>query len=384
MKVIEVLTDTNIGGAGILLVTRLGRMDRRRFKTWVILPKGSALKPRFERIGIKILETIHGADRSADPLAIKEYVRLFKTIHPDLVNCHGALAARLAARLCGVPRVFYTRHCAYPVPAWQKKFPGKWLIGGLQNGLADAVIAVAHAAKENLTDMGVNPRKIHVIVNGVAGFPPKNDTERAEIRRHLGIPRDSFVVGICARLEPCKGHEDLLRSAALLLQKSPKYCFLIVGDGSHRAYLEVLSHRLGISSHVLFTGFAEDVSPYYYAMDLNVNCSTGTETSCLALSEGMSLGIPAVASNYGGNPYMIRDGENGLLYPVGHVDLLAERIKRISENPDLYRTLSRGAYRRFLCELNAERMTKETERLYETLGQKGKPYSPKRSVAKPK
>ncbi len=384
MKVMEVLTDANIGGAGILLVTRLARMDRRRFKTWVILPKESALKPRLERIGIKVLEISRGADCSADFWAIREYVRIFRKFQPDLVNCHGALSARLAARLCGVPQVVYTRHCAYPVPIWQKKFPGKWLIGNVQNGLADGVIAVAHAAKENLTDMGVSPRKIHVIVNGVAGFPPKGEEERSEIRRQLGIPLDSFVVGICARLETCKGHEDLLRSASRLLKTSSKYRFLIVGDGSRRTELEALAHRLGISDHVLFVGFAEDVSIYYHAMDLNVNCSTGTETACLALSEGMSLGIPAVASDYGGNPYMIRDGENGLLYPVGCDDLLAEKIKRMAEDPALYRRLSQGAYRRFLIELNAERMTKETEHLYEMLGQREKGHSPRSRVAKPK
>ena len=48
-------------------------------------------------------------------------------------------------------------------------------------------------------------------------------------------------------------------------------------------------------------------------VDINVNCSVGTETSSLALSEGMSLGIPAVVSDFGGNPYMIEHGVNGLV-----------------------------------------------------------------------
>ena len=123
----------------------------------------------------------------------------------------------------------------------------------------------------------------------------------------------------------------------------------------------------GLSPYVRFTGFADDVSPYYNIMDINVNCSVGTETSSLALSEGMSLGIPAVVSDYGGNPYMVRHGVNGLVYPTGRYDILAREIHRLASDERLYRQLSGGAYRRFLTELNAKQMTENTERLYRVL-----------------
>ncbi len=384
MRVVEVITDSNIGGAGVLLTTRLKHTDPSKFQTSVILPKGSALAPRIKALGIEVLTVSHGADRSLDPLSIGEYVTHLRRICPDLVNCHGAFSARIAARLCRVPCVIYTRHCAYPVPSWQRRFPGKYLIGSTQNFLADGVIAVAEAAKANLLDMGVSEPKIRVIINGVEGILQKSEEEKREIRQSLGIPEDAFVVGICARLEACKGHEDLLECASLLVGKSKQYRFLIIGDGTRRQALEEYAHRLGISDFVIFTGFRSDVSPYYNVMDLNVNCSRGTETSSLALSEGMSLGIPAVASDYGGNPYMVREGENGLLYPVGKSCLLAERIRRIADDPILYRILSAGARNRFEEELNALRMTKETERLYEAFGRERSGYISRIKVAKPK
>jgi glycosyltransferase involved in cell wall biosynthesis len=77
----------------------------------------------------------------------------------------------------------------------------------------------------------------------------------------------------------------------------------------------------------------------------------------------MSLGIPAIASDYGGNPYMVRDGVNGFLYPQGNADELARRILRL-EDDALHRRLSLGAYERFYRELNAKRMTCATEELY--------------------
>jgi glycosyltransferase involved in cell wall biosynthesis len=102
-------------------------------------------------------------------------------------------------------------------------------------------------------------------------------------------------------------------------------------------------------------------------MDVNVNCSVGTETSSLALSEGMSLGIPAIVSDYGGNPYMVRHGINGLVCPQGDSLALAEAIERLSREKTLYTRLSRQARLRFAEELNAEAMTKKTEKLYAEL-----------------
>ena len=102
-------------------------------------------------------------------------------------------------------------------------------------------------------------------------------------------------------------------------------------------------------------------------VDINVNCSTGTETSSLALSEGMSLGIPSVVSDYGGNPYMVCHGINGFVCPQGEYLKMAEYIKLLIDDKKLYLNMSLEALRRFENELNAQAMTKETNRLYDVL-----------------
>ena len=101
--------------------------------------------------------------------------------------------------------------------------------------------------------------------------------------------------------------------------------------------------------------------------DINVNCSVGTETSCLALSEGMSLSKPAVASDYGGNPYMIKDGENGFLYPMTDVKKLSLAIARLSNDKKLYSVMSEASKKRFDGELNAAEMSRKTYAFYEEL-----------------
>jgi glycosyltransferase involved in cell wall biosynthesis len=280
-----------------------------------------------------------------------------------MINAHGCLAARVAALIGGVKGRIYTRHCYYTLPKYMKKFPIRQMVGVANTLLSSRVIAVADAAKENLTDMGISEERVSVIINGVEGLRKYSAEERARERRALGI-EGRFCVGICARIEDCKGHDTFLRAARILLGRSDKYRFLIVGDGSERSRTEALASALGIRDKVIFTGFCRDVERYFNCMDVNVNCSRGTETSSLALSEGMSIGLPAVVSDYGGNAYMVRDGENGFVYGTGDFFTLAEKTERLASDVGLYRRMSEQAYDRYLSELNSKNMTEQTERLY--------------------
>ena len=372
MKIFEAISDTNIGGAGILLITRLKHTDLSAFQTTVILPQKSLLKARLEEISIPTIEIRGGADRSLDVMAIASYVSVFRKHRPDLVNCHGCFSARVAAKLCHIPGIIYTRHCAYPLKRWQSSFLGRQLLGTIQHTFCDKIIAVADAAKDNLVDMGISPDKIQVIINGVDALPKTSDKEKQALRQQLDLPDDAVVIGICARLEPCKGHIDLLRAARILLSYSDRYRFLIVGEGSLQSSLMEYSRKNGLTPYVRFVGFQKNVAPYVNLFDIQVNCSIGTETSSLALSEGMSLGIPSVVSDYGGNPHMIHDGVNGLVYPTHHYEVLARKIHAIGSDRALYQVLSSGARQRFLSEFQASLMTKQTERLYRKTAVKNK------------
>ena len=331
----------------------------------VALPKGSQLAERFARIGIPIVEIDGCYDRSFDAGSIGAWISILRRIKPVLVNCHSCLSCRIAARLCRVPVVVDTRHCAFEPGRIMTNPFVRAVVGRLLGRLSDHTVAVAEAAKENLVCMGVSERKISVIINGARPVPRLSEEERRGFRELLGIATEATVVGMFARLEACKDHPTLLRAARILRDQGSDLVFLIVGDGSQRETLERMAKELGIAEAVIFTGFARDVSPYMNVTDIQVNCSVGTETSSLALSEGMSLGIPAIASRFGGNPYMIRDGENGYLFPMGRSDLLAERIRQIATDRALYRHVSEGAAKRFFEELNAERMTRQIEAAYD-------------------
>lgn len=366
IKVINILSDTNIGGAGRLLVNYLHNFDRTKIDGKVILPKDSALKPYIEAEGYEVIETEHGRDKSFDMKAMREIQGILRREKPDIVHTHSAFSGKLAAFLCGVPVRFYTRHSAFPQPKKLTTFPGKQINGFINSTLATDIVAVAEAAKDNLTETGVPEKKITVIINGSEEVRRTTVDEQNALKESLGIPKSSFVCGISARLEDYKGHSYLLDTAAEVLRSYPDTVFLIVGGGTQENALKKQAEALGISNQVIFTGFVHDVAPYYNIMDLNLNCSWGTETSCLALSEGMSIGLPAIATTYGGNPYMITDGVNGYLVPEKDSHAMAEAIVSLIRSPGKMEDLKKGARRMYEEKFTAAVMTRQLEALYES------------------
>ncbi len=365
IKLIHILTDTNIGGVGVLLLNQLKHFDRTKFDISVVLPRGSELIPKVRALGYPVIETKRGADRSFEPAAISEYCSLIRSEVPDIVHCHGALSARVAAHFCRVPARIYTRHCAYRPSLPLRSFPLRQLFGALNGALSTAVVAVADAAASDLIETGIRRDKITVIINGVEPLREIDDNERLRARQKLGFSENDFVAGIFARLEECKGHIYLLRALAMATDSGDvRLRLLICGKGSLEDELRRNADELRIADRVVFTGFIEDVAPYMSAVDVNVNCSVGTETSSLALSEGMSLGKAAVVSDYGGNPNMVADRINGIVYPAADAAALSQALMLLENDRELLDYMSNMARLRYAEKFTAAAMTRKLEELY--------------------
>jgi glycosyltransferase involved in cell wall biosynthesis len=187
------------------------------------------------------------------------------------------------------------------------------------------------------------------------------------LRQSLGLTERHFVVGMPARLEHYKGQSTVLEAAARCKNAAPDMRFLFLGDGSQIGRYQQLAKTLDIEDRVRFCGFVDDLAPYYALMNVNVNASFGTETSSLSLSEGMSVGVPALASRYGGNPRMIESGVNGFLFPPHDAKALADLLLRLHDDLALLHSLSEGALRLYRERFTAEAMVRQVEGLYTRL-----------------
>jgi glycosyltransferase involved in cell wall biosynthesis len=179
----------------------------------------------------------------------------------------------------------------------------------------------------------IPPAKTSVIYNSVDNERDLGDG--GSFRRVYGIPKNRIVVLLISWLVPEKGIDVALRSAAQAVQSRRDLHFVFCGDGAHRKEYEQLAEQLGISSHVTFTGQVEDLaaSGAFRAADMQIQCSQWQEAFCLAVAEGMSAGLPVIASRIGGLPELIDNGVNGYLFDPRSETELAQHVLTLAAAP---------------------------------------------------
>lgn len=367
IKAVNVISDTNIGGAGKCVLTFLKYYSRDKIDLTIVIPCGSLLKPEIEKLGGKYIEVDGIADKSLDLKAVGKLLKIFKELNPDIIHCHAAMSARIAGRIFKKAKIIYTRHSVFePSPAISKGI-GKLINGFVNNATADKIIAVADAAKDNIVKTGVAADKIVVIQNGVEPLSEMSDAEKRKVRAAYNLSDSDFVLGIAARLNEVKGHIYILEALRKLADDGINAKLIIAGTGDYESKIREKIKELSLEKNVIMAGFVQDVSGMMNVLSVSVNASFGTEATSLALLEGMSLGIPAVVSDFGGNPGVIFEGENGYLFPTKDSDAMYKKLKLVAEDNG---SLKENCKRIFEERFRAEIMTLKIEKLYEELNEK--------------
>lgn len=356
INVCQVVSDTNIGGAGRYILNYVKNFDRENFSVTVLIPENSMLKPELLKFSdISVREVPYMADKSFDRRAIAEIKKVFKEIKPQIVHTHASLSARIAAKLSGIKTVIATRHCIEPVG----KFPVSFVKSILNNTLCDIYIAVSKAVAENLEKSGIDKKKIRQINNGVEKIEALSDEEKLKIKEKYGIGNE-FVFGIFARLEEVKGHRYFIDAAKKYLEYGLPAKFLIVGNGSLE---EELKKQAEDSPEIIFTGYVNDTKELLNITDVNVLASE-SEAMSLAILEAMSLGKPTIATNVGGNPQIVENGRNGLLTEFSDSEGMKNAFIKFYADREFFNACSKNAEEIYNQKYTAEVMVKNLEKLY--------------------
>ncbi|NUN50239.1 MAG: glycosyltransferase family 4 protein, partial [Candidatus Brocadiae bacterium] len=193
---------------------------------------------------------------------------------------------------------------------------------------ADRIVTPSRYLAGIVAGWGVDPGRIRVVHNAVDPAKYPFPESRAAAQALLGL-EGRFVVTV-ARLTPWKGVDALIR----VLPRMPAgWRLLVVGDGPERARLEAQAQAAGLTQRVIFTGEVaqEKVPAYMKASDIFA-LYTGYEGLSHVLLECLLAGLPAVATRKGGNPEVVRDGENGLLVPWGDEEALGATLAGLASD----------------------------------------------------
>ncbi len=249
------------------------------------------------------------------------------------------------ARLAGVPVVISSRR---NLNQWHNRT--RWMgplihkTQRLSNVSTDCIVANSRVAAESTQKLERIPQhKLQVAYNGIdlAKFSGLQQG-RHRARQLLGIAEDEILVGNISCMRLAKGIHQFVDAARLVLEKEPRMRFLVVGEGTERPYVVERIQRYGLEDRIHLVGAQTDVMPYLAAMDIGV-LSSLTEGFSNSLLEYMAAGLPAVATDVGGNREALEG--TGFLVPPDEPAALAEAILRL-RSPELRRQLGEAARRR--------------------------------------
>jgi len=337
----RVITRLNIGGPAQQAIALTAAFNGEDFRTVLFAgredPREGSLWRAAEAAGVSPVR-VPGLTRAirpgADLIALAALTRHLRRLRPDLVHTHTAKAGavgRMAAFLAGVPVRVHTFHghvlTGYFGPA------ATALFRHIETALArrtNLLIAVSPRQREELIGLKVaEPDRIAVIPLGLDLAPFLNAAPHAgRLRAELGLPPETPLVGLVARLVPIKGVDLFLRAAALLRKRLPRVRFVIAGDGPEREALEGQAAALGLDGALRFLGWRHDLPALYADLDL-LALSSRNEGTPVCLLEAMAAGVPVVAAAVGGVPDLVQDRVTGRLTPPQDAGALASAMAEI-------------------------------------------------------
>lgn len=338
-----------MGGMEKLLVEFARHIDRSRFELhFICLQPRGPLAGDIEAEGWKVT----ALDKTAGfkPKVVWQLSRVFQSLKVDLVHTHN-LASYLysapACRLAGVRRMVHTNHGQL-----YRQSPRQIRVFRMMSNWLEHHVCISHDSMQTFLDAGMSSEKMRVIWNGI-------DLDQFS---HSG-PAAGGPAVLVARLSPEKNVQALLKSVPLVLKQLPDFRLEIAGDGPCKTELEELSRSLGIQNAVTFLGETRDVAGVLRRGSLFVLPSL-TEGVSLTLLEAMACGLPIVATDVGGNPEVVIDGETGLLVPASNIEKLAEAIVKMMSCSETRRNMGSAGRRRVEEFFDVKRMVRDYEELY--------------------
>ncbi len=203
---------------------------------------------------------------------------------------------------------------------------------------SDVLTAVSHfLRRETITAFGCTGCIVEVVPNFID--PTVYDRGRYGASP-WPMPRDSVrpVLIHISNFRGVKRVRDVVRIFARVRQAVPS-SLIFVGDGPDRSDAEQEARMLGVDADVSFLGKIEAVAPLLAAAQVFLLPSE-TESFGLGALEALASGVPVIATRVGGLPEVVRDGETGLLFPVGDVDGMAAAAIALLRDRARWETMS--------------------------------------------
>ncbi len=390
MKILHIITRLIVGGAQENTLLTCEGLHAKGHEVTLLTgpslgPEGSLME-RAEKGGYRVIVTPHLV-RSPHPwhdhAAYREIQNLCRELKPDVVHTHSSKAGILGRAAAWkvkfrtqnsefrTPLVVHTIH-GLPFHPYQSAAARKLWIA-MERWAArrcDAIICVADAMTRQALAAGVGQPELFTTIYSAMEVEPfiHPGITRDEVRTKLNIPPTAFVFGTISRLQPLKGHDDLIAQMADLFAKIPSAHLLWIGDGVFRTRFEKTLADRGWRNRVTLTGLVPptEVPRLLPAMDALVHPSY-REGLARALPQALLAGVPVISYDCDGAAEVCIENKTGFLVKTGDAYSLRDAMIRMAS--DRAAAVEMGRYGQSFCleRFSAPFMVNRIEALYQQL-----------------
>jgi len=314
IKVMHIITTLGPAGAENMLCRIASGMDSTLFENEVVSLTGILdLAERMQAMGVRV-RTLSMKRSFPNPMLVIRLAKWIRESKPDVIHTwmyHANLIGSLAARLAGnVPVVWGIHHNAFdPRIDKRRTMLVNRACAFLSRKFAARILFCSEASLHTHKKLSYAAEKLEVIPNGFDLEQAKPDpTAHDSLRKELGIPSDSIVIGIGARFHPHKDHRNFIRAAALLHKQMPEIHFLLFGMGITWENTELVGwiHSAGIRERCHLLGARDDVSRLFSGVNI-ATTSSRSEAFPIVVGEAMACGTPCVVTDVGDSALIVEN-----------------------------------------------------------------------------
>lgn len=323
-----------------------------------------------ERFDFFYLEQRFHANGRLNGKLIKDLRKQIKKCNPDLIHLsglqasgfHAAIAAKMEKKKVLLAIRGYSGDSCKINPL--KKVFFYQMIEPLTLSLSDAFYTVCSHSNYQKMLSHYNSKNKGVIYNSapIVNFDIKE--KRKLYRNILKCSREDFLVAISGRMIYDKGISFILNAIKEVKDRNIKFIF--IGNGEYINIIKQNYKDYIDSKRIILLGTRNDVLEILSACDLFL-FATLHENLSNALLEAMSIGLPVIATNVGGNPEVIKDGENGFLIPKEDSKEIVNKLIILKNNPDLCQRFSEKSKQIIKNKFHQNILLDELDHLYKSL-----------------
>ncbi|MFH0856542.1 MAG: glycosyltransferase family 4 protein [bacterium] len=173
---------------------------------------------------------------------------------------------------------------------------------------------------------------------------------------------DAKIIGTVANLYENKGLKYLIEAAAMVLKDMPNCVFILIGSGEQENKLKKLIYDYKLQNNFFMLGQVK--AAYQYLKGFDIFCLPSIKEGLpYCLLEALMAGLPIVATNAGGNPEIVRDGDNGFLMDAKDAEKIAEKLKILLKDDALMIKMGKISYG-LAGDFSLEKMVEKTMGVY--------------------